>query len=279
MKINYLEAELSRYYWKNFPIEAKLRGTNPKEIRMNVYLKNRLLLFLVIILSLIGFIPVCAQQVSPDTFDITLPSMRFPHHNNISLFQKSFGALMVKPPMDLVEMAVQAPLLNFHMIYWLPWKLSVESDFTTLIASNQLSLGPRLSFSHNNTGLNLGWDVACFFGFLRQYGFDNTTHGWIHYPNISFGYKLKEMAFTLKAEAIVIASISTRSGDNHLKSSDNFFNGYTVALYIEQRIHKRKIFVVGFKENYVKYYWPTWMAFSTFNRYYYIPELNFSWIF
>jgi hypothetical protein len=186
---------------------------------------------------------------------------------------------MVKPPKDMLETAVQAPLANLHAVYMLPWKFSVEGDFTTLIVSNQLKFGPRFNLIRNNAGFNIGWDLAYVLGFLNQFGFNNSTHAWIHYPNISFGYKLKQIAFTLKAEAVIVGSISTRTGDNELTTSRSFLNGYTGAMYIEQRLHKNKIFVFGIKDNYVKYYWPTWMVFSTFNRYYNIPELYFSWIF
>jgi hypothetical protein len=126
--------------------------------------------------------------------------------------------------------------------------------------------------------MNIGCDLAIFAGFLKQFGFNNTTHGWIYYPNFSLGYNLKDIALTLKTEAIVVGSVSTRTGDDHLASSDSFFNGFSMALYVEQRIHKKKVFVTGIKDNYVKYYWPIWMTFSTFNRFYNIPELYFAWI-
>lgn len=226
------------------------------------------------------YIPVCAQEhVLPDTFDIAPHTIQFPYHSDSQRLKFSVGLSMVKPPKDMLETAVQAPLANIHAVYKLPFKFSVEGDFTTLIVSNQLKVGPRFSIIHNYAGIDLGWDIAYVIGFLNQFGFNNSTHSWIHYPNISLGYKLKEIAFTLKAEAVIVESVSTRTGDNELTTSRSFLNGYTGALYIEQRLHKNKIFVFGIKDNYVKYYWPTWMVFSTFNRYYNIPELYFSWVF
>jgi hypothetical protein len=185
---------------------------------------------------------------------------------------------MAKPPKDMLETAVQAPLAHFHGIYSLPRHFFLEGDFTTLFVSNQLSLGPSYSFTRDNFGFKAGYDIAYVAGFLKQFGFDNSTRAWIHYPNVSLGYKLKQIAFTLKAETILVSSVSTKTGDNEVSSSKNFFNGYTWALYIEQRLHKNRVFVIGFKDSYVKYYWPTWMVFTTFNRFYNIPELYFSWI-
>ena len=85
------------------------------------------------------------------------------------------------------------------------------------------------------------------------------------------------MAFTLKGELVIVAKTVTKSGENEVTHSANFVNGGTFALYIEQRIHKNKVFAIGIKDNYVKVYWPVWMIFTTFNRYYHIPELSFSW--
>jgi hypothetical protein len=220
-----------------------------------------------------------AQEQTPkDTFDITNAAMQFPHKYKVYGFQVSAGLSMVRPPKDLLENAIQAPLANFHATFGLPWNLSLESELSTIVVSNQLSLGPRYSFIHKNLGLKAGWDVAFVYGQLKQAGFDNSIKAWIHYPNLSVGYKLKKMAFTLKGEMVIVAKAVTTTGENEVNNAKNFVNGGTLALYIEQRIHKNNVFVIGIKDNYQKLYWPTWMLFSTFNRYYHIPELNFSWI-
>jgi len=227
----------------------------------------------------IGSLLVSAQEpASKDTFDITMSSMQFPHHYKKWGFQVSAGLSMVKPPKDLLENAIQAPLANFHATFGLPVNFSLEADLLTIIVSNQLALGPTYSFLYKNFGIKAGWDIAFVYGQLKQGGFDNSMRAWIHYPNLSVGYKLKKMAFTLKGEMVIVAKQVTKSGETEVENSTNFINGGTFALYIEQRIHKNKVFVIGIKDNYVKMYWPTWMLFSTFNRYYHIPELNFSWI-
>ncbi|MCX6303769.1 MAG: hypothetical protein NT040_02265 [Bacteroidetes bacterium] len=227
----------------------------------------------------IGTMLLSAQEPVPrDTFDITRFSMQFPHHYQKWGFQVSAGLSMVKPPKDLLENSYQAPLVNVHSTFGLPWNFSLEGDLTTLVVSNQLALGPRYSFLYKNLGIKVGWDVAFVYGQLKQGGFDNSLQAWFHYPSLSVGYKLKKMAFTLKGELVIIAKAVTKTGENELTHSTNFINGGTFAFYIEQRIHKNKVFVIGVKDNYEKAFWPTWMIFTTFNRYYHIPELSFSWI-
>ena len=227
----------------------------------------------------IGSLLLSAQEPVPrDTFDITNHTMQFPHPYKKWGFKISAGLSMVRPPKDLLENAIQAPLVNIHMIYGLPWNLSLESELTTIVVSNQLTLGPRYSFLYKNFGVKAGWDIAFVYGQLKQAGFDNSLRAWVHYPNLSVGYKLKKMSFTLKGEVVIVTKAISKTGENEVDHSTNFYNGFTVGFYIEQRIHKNKVFVIGIKDNYEKLYWPTWMLFSTFNRYYNIPELNFSWI-
>ncbi|MEI6900877.1 MAG: hypothetical protein WCL00_13445 [Bacteroidota bacterium] len=222
---------------------------------------------------------VQAQEPVPkDTFDITSHSMQFPHYYKKFGFQVSAGLSMVRPPKDLLENAYQAPLANFKATFGLPYHFSLEGDLSTLIVSNQLALGPHYSFLYKNFGLKAGWDVAFVYGQLKQAGFNNTFKAWIHYPNLSIGYKFKRMAFTLKGELVVVSKDITKTGGNEVNISTNFFNGWTFAFYLEQRIHKNNVLVIGIKDNCEKLYWPTWMLFSTFNRFYHIPELNFSWI-
>jgi hypothetical protein len=234
---------------------------------------------LTIFLFFIGNLMIYAQDpVPPDTFDITRPSMQFPHHYKKWGFQVSAGLSFVKPPKDLLENSYQAPLVNIHTTFGLPWNFSIEGDLTTLLVSNQLALGPRFNYLYKNLGVKVGWDIAFVYGQIKQGGFDNSTQMWIHYPNLSVGYKLKRIAFTLKGEMVVITRAVTKSGENEITNSKNFINGGTIAFYIEHRIHKNKVFVIGIKDNYLKAYWPTWMIFTTFNRYYNVPELYLSWI-
>jgi len=234
---------------------------------------------LVLILLLIFLYPAGGQELTKkDTFDLKVKCIRFPHQHKLWGFQIAAGLQMVLPPKDLLENAIQAPLVNIHMAFGLPWKFSLEGDVTTIVVSNQFALGPHLGFNYRNFGIDVGWDVAFIYGQLKQAGFDNSSSAWIHYPNLSLGYKVKDVALTLKGEIVFVARVSQTSGENELTRTKNFYNGITVGLYIEQRLWKHHVFVIGLKDNYEKFYWPTWMLFTTFNRFYHIPELSFTWI-
>ncbi|MCX6242245.1 MAG: hypothetical protein NTX43_10610 [Bacteroidetes bacterium] len=218
-----------------------------------------------------------AQQKSPPV-DIGKESMYFPHHFQKYHLQTGLGFDFIKLPFDWVENALEAPLLDLHLTFGLPAGFSLEGNLNTILVSNQVSLGARWNYIHRNFSFNLGYDLGYSLGIMNFAGFKNTGMTLIHYPNASIGFKTKTLAFTFKGEAVIIAWGQMKTGEDLMSRSINFFDGMTGAIYLEQRIFRKKILIIGFKDNYVKYYWPAWMVFSTFDRYYHIPELHLLWV-
>jgi hypothetical protein len=217
-------------------------------------------------------LPGWASAQDTARFDIAKASVYYPHRYIPGSWKTEVALSQVKLPFDWLETAIQAPLFHFHANYGLPRNFSIDGRLSSLFISNQISIGPRWQFEKNKASFNLGYDVAYAFGFLNQFGFDTSVNTWINYPNVSVGYRLKEIAFTLKTELAMITSFSSQQGENTVASNANVFNGYTVALYIEQRVHNDKVLVLGIKNSYAKYHFMAWPAFSTFNRFYNIPE-------
>lgn len=230
------------------------------------------ILFLFVISGLIS--AQASAQEAVDTFDIAASSLYYPHRFKPKEFRMELALSQVKLPFDWLETAIQAPLFHFHANYGLPKGFAIDGRFSSLFVSNQISLGSRWNYQTGDkkVSFNVGYDVAYTFGFLNQFGFASSAHSWINYPNASVGWKFKDVAFTLKGEVVVVTYFSSKQGENEITSDRNFSNGWTIALYMEQRIHKNKVLVLGLKNAYAKYHFMAWPAFSTFNRYYNIPE-------
>ena len=230
-------------------------------------------LFLFLLVSTCSVFP----QAKSDTFDIVQKSFFYPHKYEKWKVRTSLGFSMVRLPYDWVENAIQAPLINLHLTFGMPAGFSLESSFMSIIVSNQLNLGLRWNYRHKDFSFNLGGDIGYNMGVMTFLGFDNKITGWTVYPNLSLGYKVKNVLLTLKGEAVIVTRSTMKSGQNIIESDRNYFNGVTVGFYIEQRLWRNKSFIIGLKDNRVKYYWPAWMVFSTFDLYYHVPELYFSW--
>jgi hypothetical protein len=112
-------------------------------------------------LLIMGTLRVFAQDSANDsTYNIASSTIHFPHSHEVSRLKFSIGFSMVRPPKDMLETAVQAPLVNFHVAYSLPWHLSVEGELTTILVANQLRLGPAISFTSGNIGFRAGYNIA-----------------------------------------------------------------------------------------------------------------------
>jgi len=227
---------------------------------------------ILLLLLMAGLSSLGARAQEADTFNIAASSIYFPHVYKPKEFTMEIAMSQVKLPFDWLETSVQAPLFQFHAAYGLPKGFVLDGRFSTLFVSNQLSVGPKWNYQRNNFSFNLGYDIAYTYGFLNQFGFASTAQSWINYPNVSIGFKFKDVVFTLKAEAQIVTYFSTKQGENEIFTENNFNNGYTLALYMEQRIHKNKVLVLGLKNSRAKYHFMAWPAFSTFNRFYNMPE-------
>ncbi len=232
--------------------------------------KNLIAKIVLLVLLWVGYSGANAQEA--DTFDIVSASMYYPHRLNSGEFSMELALSQVKLPFDWLETAIQAPLFHFHALYGLPKGFSLDGRVSTLFVSNQIAVGPHWSYQKKNVSFNVGYDVGYTFGQLNQFGFASSANSWINYPNLSIGYTFKDVAFTLKGEWVVVTAFTTKQGDNEISTEKNFSNGYSIGLYMEQRIHKDKVLVLGLKNSYAKYHYMAWPAFSTFNRFYSIPE-------
>jgi hypothetical protein len=226
-----------------------------------------------IIIMILIVLPQWSFGQDSTQFDIAQASLYYPHRYVPGKVAMEVAMSQVKLPFDWLETSVQAPLFHFHLNYALPKNFTLDTRLSSLIVSNQISIGPRWQFQKDKVSFNVGYDVAYAFGFLHQFDFDSSVKSWINYPNLSVGYRFKDITFTLKGEMAVVTSFTSKQGENVVTTDNNFNNGYTLAIYMEQRIHKDKVMVIGFKNSYARYHFMAWPAFSTFNRYYNIPEL------
>lgn len=207
-----------------------------------------------------------------DSFDIRSASMYYPHRFVPKELKMEVAYSQVNLPFDWLQFWFQAPLFHFHAIYGLPKGFSLDSRFSSLFVSNQLSLGGRWNKQFHKFSFNVGYDLAFMWGYFYQEGFATTVTSWVHTPNASVGFRYKDITFTLKYEYFVVEALSSKQGDQHMVVEETFGNGGCLGLYMEQRVHNDKVLVLGIKVSFVKHNFLAWPAFTSFNRLYTIPE-------
>ena len=204
----------------------------------------------------------------------------FPHTYRYHQMISSLGLSTAKLPEDVVETddLIRAPLFSYRVKYGLPENFVAEGGIETNIVTYQFSLGPKWNYQIDRMGFSVGADIAFWIGQLKHFGFDTKVNGWTLYPNISVGYQFDKFAISLKSEVVLNLAETSTQGDLEISDNLDFYNGWTIGVYLEQPLWKDNFLVLGIRSTFLKYYYPLWAAFSTFDRTYYIPEATITFI-
>lgn len=205
----------------------------------------------------------------------------YPHTYNSGQIISSLGLALAKLPEDVVETddVFRAPLFSYRLKYGLPENFLAEGSVESNIVTFNFMLGPKWNYEIDQFGFSVGTDLSYYFGKLEQFGFDTKFNGWALYPNISAGYQFKKFTISVKSELVFNLADQSKNGESEIENDLDFFNGWTFGIYLEQPFWGDNYVVLGVRSTFLKFYYPMWAAFSTFDRAFYIPEATFTFIF
>ncbi len=186
--------------------------------------------------------------------------------------------LFTRLPFDWVENEIEMPLFRVENRYHVTKGLVIESAIQTVIISNQLRTGPHYYFGNGKISFGAGADLEFMYGMMKIAGFNNKCSGMGIYPGFSAGYAFSKSTLVLKGEALLINSVKMTSGNEEIIHLRNRFSGVSFSLLSEQPLWKNRYMIVGFTFNYQKFFYPAWPSFSTFDRYYFIPQFTASFV-
>jgi hypothetical protein len=219
-----------------------------------------------------------AEEVKAQTDDslndrVIKHTIQFPGVYKPLEFKSAVSVLFTRLPFDWVETTIDVPVLQYGARLGLPVGFTLDATVQTIWVSNMISLGPHWNFSLSKVSFGAGLDPYFMFGRMNISGFDNKAWGWGMSPNVSFGFTTKDIAFTIKGERKTVNSLTITSGSAEISKEKNFLAGWSIGLYMEQKLWKDHVMVLGLINNFQKFYYAAWPAFSTFNRNYYIPQI------
>lgn len=226
-------------------------------------------LFFILTFSLIS-INVFGQNIDKSTTEF--PDAMTPYNWRLSL-----GYASIKMPTDvyLEGAAARFPLIKFTALMGLPSNFLLEGKVNTELVTNQFVLGARWVYDiDENFHMDLGYGIAFLYGQLKQFNYDSKISGWFSYPSAALGYDFGNLALTFRGGLSLINSLQSTSGTTTQDFAIARGNGFYYRITIEQRFYKTTTVGIGFQMNYVKFYYPEWLMFPVFDRYYWIPELQ-----
>ncbi len=205
-------------------------------------------------------------------------SVRYPAPMEAGAIKLALGVVIGKPPADVVEEAnsVRLPQIEGLLLLGIPANFQIHLRLSTMILTNHLGAGARWVVDLQPWGLGIGFEYALLLGWWNYEGFNNSVRGRYFYPAISVGYDFGKVSATIAGNLSFITSYTTYTEEVEIETNENLFNGWTVTLFIEQPLWGDNYFTIGIKNNFVKSYYPVWQGFSTFDRYYYVPEFIFA---
>jgi hypothetical protein len=239
---------------------------------MNMY-RYRCLLLILCCLSIIKVGSVLAQQSGE-----TPETMAYPKAMEPWSTEMAFGASLMRMPEEIAQEGayIRWPLFHYDIVMGLPENLLLQGTLSTEIVTNHIELSGRWVYNLTD---KLHADVGAGFGYLfaqlKVDPYDNTMNGTFLYPSAAIGYDFGKLALSLRGKLHYVTSLSGTTGRLEETNEKNFFNGFSYRITLEQLFWGHSTFGLAFQLNYLKFYYPQWPLFPTFNKYFWIPETQF----
>lgn len=225
-------------------------------------------------MAIIGLSVSYIEAQTSTSDELKSHTLLFPRKYKLLENKTSLSIQFTRLPIDWVETAVQVPIFDLHHKLGLSHGFTLESRLQTIVVSNQLKVGPHYTVELGKWSFTTGWDASFLYGKMAVSGFNNEAIGWATYPQLGIGYMKKDLAFTTIVEYHTIRALKISSGDAEISNSKNFKSGLSLSFYLEQKLWKNHVMILGYTNNFQKFYFPAWPAFSAFNRRYYIPQFE-----
>ena len=222
-----------------------------------------------------SFLNLAPQQIYSQNDFIISNSFLFPDTLHFAEYKDQITMYLAKLPEDIVEEVsadIYAPFFAYQAKLGLIYGFSLNGSVSTNIITRHFLLGLQWTLRLSRLSFSLGYDASYMYGKLKGFGFDNKVTGWLFYPNISVGAAFDKFTLTLKGELSTIPKL-TQSADDIVTTTDRkFLSGGSIGLYVEQPLWKDNFVILGLRANYVRYYFPAWATFPTWDRFHFIPE-------
>ena len=230
---------------------------------------NKLLLILLLIFC--ANIPLIAQYKFTARNSFTYPNRMY-----YGEWKNFFSVTLAKLPKDAIEEAsdiIYAPLLNYKTKVGLGYGFSVNGGFNTNVITLHFFAGVDWSYSFDRVTLGLGGSSAYFAGKLNAFGFDSKIKGLLGNNHYLLGIAFDKYTLTFKLEQTIKFLITQFADNLDVTEEQNIIAGFGFSVAIEQPLWKDNFLAIEFKANLTRFYYPTWLVFSSYERYNFIPEV------
>ena len=191
-------------------------------------------------------------------------------------WKAAYGLTFMTTPSSVTEeFHRRIPAGEFCAVKQLSGNFYLNPKLRFQFLQNELILNVGYLLSNNNS-----WAVATeigssvWAGILKTEAYDRKGYGFMCYPAIKAGYKLKQdLLLTLKVEAIFNLKRYDIAGKISRSLHAPFYSGQAVSFFIEQPFFKSTNVILGFRAMYCDFYWQTWTLNESFEDHIFYPEI------
>ncbi|MHC1736896.1 MAG: hypothetical protein AB9882_02665 [Ignavibacteriaceae bacterium] len=191
----------------------------------------------------------------------------------------SIGLTLSQLPTKIVEDVFdQVPMIDFRTRLQFSNNLGLTAELNTNILTNLVKIGPFYSHSFNKFSFSAGNDFLAWYGFYNSSDFDISVFGWGYSPYLAAGYDFEDFYVTFRGEINIKAQYTYMRKLQYSKNTPKL-TGAAFSVAVEQPLWNTNYVVLGFTGNYTKFFYKSWISFSTFDEYLFYPEFFAGFIF
>jgi len=188
------------------------------------------------------------------------------------------GISVAKLPVIISENEVShAPLGFLSFRLGLPYDITSSVELKTNYISNYAALNVGWSYLLSPVYLQIGGKVSAWFGQLSMDSENFSSNGWILSPFINVGMQFSEIYASLLIESIH-SRYYTYSESEFLGIVRDPTAGVSVQLSLEQPLWHNNYVMLAAKFTYSKFFYQSWLSYSTIDDYLVYPEIIFGFI-
>ena len=179
------------------------------------------------------------------------------------------------PSIVVEEEISQSPMLMFGVKLGMPYNFDFALSFQSNYIANYGLSELYWNMIDNKFSLSFGVKFAMWFGHLEMDAIHLKSYGGILYPSIKMSYDFDKYVISSELES-QHSQMTTSSEGEILGTLREPSAGFALRLSIEQELWESQIVALSVKINYAKFYYQSWLSFTTIDEYLFYPEILFA---
>ncbi|OGU61241.1 MAG: hypothetical protein A2X64_06680 [Ignavibacteria bacterium GWF2_33_9] len=190
-------------------------------------------------------------------------------------FAVNLGIGITRLPVQVVEEEISySPMPIFNMRLGLSQTISALMQINSNYISNHASIGFMKSYNFGDVYFSLGSEFSAWFGHIQLEAIKLKTWGMFMTPNAAVGFDFGSLFFSTQIESQHHV-FWTYAENEFLGVLKKFDGGFAVKFCAEQPLWNKHWVALSLKLNYSKFFYQSWLSYSTVDEYLFYPEFNF----